>query len=189
VLGFQRRQEVAAAHPRRHGNECPLIAVGATGNSHERPGKRVRVVDVGGAGGRKVPLIGEIGPFRELHAAHELRNQKIQVGVAVAVGVRWEVHRHPRHRGREVRAVIQIESTQIVLVGLSFTAVLTDDHPGDGLEHFASPRHRPRIELPRRDGALARRLRDPDEILRRILGVREVRERRLAGHGDIGAQG
>ena len=129
--------------------------------------ERVRVVDVRGAGRREVALIREVRPLRELHAADELGDQEVEIRVAMAVAVRRHVHRHARDGRREVGAVIEVEAAQVVLVRLSLAAVLADDHARHGLEHFARAHDRPRVELPRRDRALARRLRDADEILRR----------------------
>ena len=89
---------------------------------------------------------------------------------------------------REVGAVIEVEAAQEVLVGLALAAVLRDDDARHGLEHFAVAHERPLVELLRGDRALARRLRDADEILGRVLDVGEVGERPLAGHRHVGVQ-
>ena len=102
--------------------------------------------------------------------------------------VRRHVDRRAGHGHREVAAVIEVESAQEVLVGFALAAVLRDDHARHGLEHFALPHDRPDVELPRGDRALARRLRDADEILGRVLDVGQVRERPLADHGDVGVE-
>ena len=73
----------------------------------------------------------------------------------------------PATRRREVGAVIEVEAAQVVLVRLALAAVLADDDARHGFEHFAGAHDRPRVELPRRDRALARRLRDADEVLGR----------------------
>jgi len=67
--------------------------------------------------------------------------------------------------------------------------VLTDDDSGHGFQHLAGPSHRPRIELTRGDCALARGLRNPDEVLGRILRICEVRKGESAGDRDVGAEG
>src|SRR5439155_16672041 len=120
----------------------------------------VRVIDVGRASGREVALVREIRTLGELNTAHELRNNEIEIGIALAVRVRRQVHRHTSNRRREVGTVIEVESTQIVLVGLSFSAVLADDRAWHGLEHFPGPHEGAGLELLRGNRPLTRRLRD-----------------------------
>jgi hypothetical protein len=100
-----------------------------------------------------------------------------------------KVDRHAGERRGEVGAVIEVEAAKVVLVGLALAAVLTDDDAGDGLEDFARPHDRPRVELSCGDRALTGRLRHTDEVLGRVLHVRQVREGALAGHRHVGIQG
>jgi hypothetical protein len=74
------------------------------------------------------------------------------------------------------------------LVGLSFTAVLTDDQAGDRLEHLACPHHGAGFELRRGDGALARCGGDADQVLCRVLDVGDIPERARARDKDVRAQ-
>ena len=90
-------------------------------------------------------------------AVDELGDQEVDVGVALAVGVRRHVDRHAVHVGREVGAVVEVEAAQEVLVGLAVAAVLRDDQPGHDLEHFAG-RRIGRSRAGSRYDALARRL-------------------------------
>ena len=54
--------------------------------------------------------------------------------------MRRHVNRHARDRGREVRAVIEVESAQVkVLVGFPLAAVLRNDHPGHGFSTGRRP--------------------------------------------------
>src|SRR5689334_15433980 len=69
------------------------------------------------------------------------------------------------NRADEVRAMVEIESAQEILIRLAVAAVLRDDHPGDVLEHFSGPEHRPRLDQLRRDVALARGVRRPHRVL------------------------
>ena len=102
--------------------------------------------------------------------------------------VRRHVHRHAGERRREVGAVIEVEAAQVVLIRLALPAVLTDHDAWHRFEHLSGPHHRARVELPRRDRALARRLRDADEILGRPFRVGEIGEGRLPGDRHVGAQ-
>ena len=136
----------------------------------------------------EVSVLGEIGAFRELHAARELGDQEVEVGVAVAVAMRRHVHRHARDRRREVGAVVEIEAAKVVLVRLALAAVLTDDDAWHRLEDFTGPHDRTRLELARGDRALAGGLRDADEILRRRRRIGEVGEGGLPRDRDVRAQ-
>ena len=139
---------------RRRDQHAPEGVVAAA-DANDRTGERVRVVDVGGARGGEVAVLGEVRALRELDAARELGDEEVEIGIAVAVAVRRHVHRHASDRRREVGAVIEVEAAQVVLVGLALAAVLADDDARDGFEDFAGPHDRPRVELPRGDRALA----------------------------------
>ncbi len=133
----------------------------------------------------KSPRSAKYGPFEYLDPADELWDQEVGVGVTVAVRVRRQVDRHAGNRRREVRAVIQVEAAQIVLVGFPFPAVLADDQPGYGFQQLTGPHDRPRFELLAGHGTLARGECHANEVLRRAFHVNELRERALAGDGDI----
>ena len=105
-------------------------------------------------------LIREVRALGELDPAHELRNEVAHVRIPVAVPVCRHVHRNARHRGGEVRSMIEVEAAQVELIGLPLTTVLADHDAGDGFEDFAGAHDRPHGELARRDRALACRLRD-----------------------------
>ena len=60
--------------------------------------------------------------------------------------------------------------------------------PGTVSSTSPGAHHRPRLELRRRDRALAGRGRDADEILGGVLDVGDVAERGRAGHDDVGVQ-
>ena len=84
--------------------------------------------------------------------------------------------------------MIQVESTQVVLIRFALAAVLADDDARDGLEHFARSHEGPPVELSGRDRALAGRLRDADKVLSRMFDVSQVGKRPFAGDGDVGVQ-
>jgi hypothetical protein len=78
--------------------------------------------------------------------------------------MRVHVYGNAVDAGREVRAVIEIETAQKILIGLAVTAVLGHDESGDRLEQLARTQHRPRLELGARDRALRRRFHVTDEL-------------------------
>jgi hypothetical protein len=79
------------------------------------------------------------------------------------VAVRVHVHRDPVDAGREIRAVVEIEAAQEILVRLAVARVLGHDESGHGLQQFARAHDRSRLELRARDGALAGRLHLADQ--------------------------
>ena len=99
-----------------------------------------------------------------------------------------QVDRHAGNRCREVRPVIEVEPAEVVLIRLAFAAVLADDDAGHGFEDFARAHHRPRVELSAGNCALARGLRDAEEVLRGIGRIRQVGEGALPSHRHVGAQ-
>jgi hypothetical protein len=147
-----------------------------------------RVVDVGGPRGGEIAEVGVVRALGILNAGHQLRDEEVQVRVALAVGVRHHVYWRPRHRHGEVAAVIEVEAAQEVLVRLPLTAVLGNDDAGDRLEHLALPHEGPHLELPAGDGALACRRGDAYQILRRILDVCQIGERPPADDHDLRVQ-
>ena len=149
------RQQGAAAELRRGRQQHAAEIVRAHLEPHDRTIERRGVVDVPGAGGGKVPLLGIVRTLRVLDARHQFRNQEVDVGVALAVRVRRHVHRSAGDGHGEVAAMIEIEPAQEILIGFSLSAVLGDDHAGDGLEDLALAHERPHLELFARDGALA----------------------------------
>ena len=58
------------------------------------------------------------------------------------MGVAAHVDRNAVDGGREVRAVVEIEAPQIVLVGLAAAGVGGDDHAGDGFQQLPLPQER-----------------------------------------------
>ena len=95
----------------------------------------------------------------------------------------------PATVGRKVRAVIEIESAEVVLVRLALAAVLADDDARHRLEHLAGAHHRPRVELSAGDGALTGRLGDARPgCAAGSISVGQVGEGPLAGHRDVGAE-
>ena len=157
-----------------------------------------------GAGRGEVADVGVVGALLVVDLLHQLRNQEVQVGVALSVAVARQVQRDAAEERREVGAVIEIEAAQEVLVGLSGSAVLRRDQAGNRFEHLGGAQQRAALDLRIPDGTLARRVRDADEIVgaishddllhagRRLTGLlralRRIRGRvlgsREAGHDD-----
>jgi hypothetical protein len=79
----------------------------------------------------------------------------IEVSIALPMGMRAHVDRHVVDIDRHIGAVVEIVTTQEVLVGFALAAVLRDDQSGRRLKDFARARHGPRIDLGSRNRDLA----------------------------------
>ncbi len=101
--------------------------------------------------------------------SNELGDQKVDVAVALTVAVRRHVHGQAIHAGGEIRAVVEIEAAQEILVRLTVAAVLGDDEARHHFEHFARTQGRAILELRGEHGADACgvRLRERFHALRR----------------------
>src|SRR5207248_730938 len=109
--------------------------------------KALDQADVKGAYGRKISLIGVIGTLAHIDSADKLRNEEIEVRVALAVRVSAHVDRHVVDRDRKIRTVVEVVAAQEILVGFALTAMLGHDEPRYYFQHFARARHRPRRDV------------------------------------------
>ena len=99
------------------------------------------------------------------------------------------IHRHAVDPGGKVGPVVEIETTEVILVRLAVAAVLADDQSGNELEDLAGPQQRPVLDQLRGDRPLARGVGRPDAVV--VMaghdGGRELALRRLcrAGGGRL----
>lgn len=100
-----------------------------------------------GAGRGEVAFIGEVRPLLYLHGGDRFRNQPIEVGIALAVGVSAHVGRHIINIDREIRAMIEIIAAQEVLVRFALAGMLRHNEPRYSFEHFARAHHGPRVDV------------------------------------------
>ncbi len=77
----------------------------------------------------------------------EFGNDEVEVGVALAVRVRRHIDRHVIDFQREIRAVVQIEGAQEVLVGFPFAGMLSNDQPGDVFQYRCGAQERLTLQL------------------------------------------
>ena len=185
---LHRAQQIPATDLRRRSNQRASPPVLSGAQHGDRALEHVHVIDTDRPGCREVPRFGEIRSLLELHAAHELGNQPVRIGVAVRMGPRRRVHRHTGDAGGKVGAVVEVEAAQVILVRLALSAMLARDESGYCLEHRSRSEDRTRLELPCGDGSLSRRRRDADQVLGRVLDVDEAPEGGTAGDDDVGAQ-
>ena len=188
VIQFDCRQHRPVGQLRRRSRERPGPGVAADADTRHRSIEPIEVVDVGSADGREIPLVGEVRPLLELHAAHELGDDKAEVRVALRVRTRWRVHGHTDDGRGEVGSVIEVEAPQVVLVGFPFPAVLADDQSGHRLEDLADAHHGPYFELTSRDRTLAGGRCNPHQAFLRPLNVLDVAKGHRRRDDDFGVQ-
>gem|GEM_PF-4796407 len=134
---FQRVQQAAARHLGRSGDHGAPVAVLADGGRGDVLHQPVGIGERGHAGRREVAFARRVRTLAVVEAADQLRDQEVQVGPALAVGVAALVDRHAVDPGREVGAVVEVEAAQVELVGLAFAAVLAGDQSGRDFEQLA----------------------------------------------------
>ncbi len=88
---------------------------------------------------REVALVREIRSFFDADRCDQFRDEEIQVGIPLTVGVSAHVDRHVVDRDCEISAVVEIEAAQEILVGLAVAAVLRDDQAGYNFKRFGGP--------------------------------------------------
>jgi hypothetical protein len=92
-----------------------------------------------------------------LHAADGLGDEEVQIGVALAVGVRAEVDRHAVDEQRDVGTMVGVEAAQEVLLGLAAAGVLANHQPGHEPDHVGRAPVRAQLEVLGRNQDLRRR--------------------------------
>ncbi len=185
VVQLEGPEERASEGRSRTREEAAAVASAAEREIEDRLLERVDVVDVDRAGGREVALVREIRALLVLDARHELGDQEVVVGVSLSVCVRRHVHRHARDRRRDVRAVVEVEPAQVVLVRLALAGVLADQEARYGLEDVRGAVDLALGDLVGRDDPHRGRVRDADEVVHGRVEVREVVKRALPRHDDV----
>ncbi len=158
-------EEVAPGGAQRPGEEAARVAEVAAGNLGESLRQRVGVVDVGRSCRGEVALVREIGTLEVLDALDQLRDQEVQIGVALAVRVAAQVERDAVEGGEEVGPVVEVEAAQEVLVRLPGAAVLRDHQARNELQHLARAQDGPVLDQLAGDLPRARGLGRPDAAL------------------------
>ena len=94
----------------------------------------------------KSPYSTWYGPFQP-RRLDRLRDEEVQVGVSLPVGVAPQVHGQPVDEQRDIGAVVGVEAPQEVLLGLSSSLVLPEDEAGDQAQHVGRPTLRAQLEV------------------------------------------
>jgi hypothetical protein len=132
-LCFDRAEEVTAGDGGARGRHPPVVAVLA-GLHLQQAFVQVTLERVARVpGGGEVTDAGLVGPLAVLDVVDHLGNDRVEIEIALAVAMGAQVERHALEAGREVGAMVEVEATQEVLVGLAGTRMLSD---GGARHHF-----------------------------------------------------
>ena len=122
-----RAQGLGPAHKR-------LVVVQRAAGEHDLVGDHVGHVHVVRGHRPEIPDRRVIGPLGVVEPVGELRDDEVQVRIALAMGVGRTVDRHVVEEVGDVGAVVQVESPRQVLVGLALAGVDGDHQPRYGLQ-------------------------------------------------------
>ena len=114
------------------------------------------------ARGRKIADIGEIGPLAVIDPLQRFGNHEVEIEITLAMAMRAHVDRHAVDETGEIRAVIEVEAAQEILVRLARSRMLRGDDAGHILHQFTRPADRHIVEIGIADGALRSRNGDAD---------------------------
>ena len=79
----------------------------------------------------EVPIFGEVRPLQNIDHLHRFRDHEVEVRIALAMGVAPQVHGQPVDEQRQIGAVVGVEASDQILLGLAAPLVLGDDQAGD----------------------------------------------------------
>ncbi len=117
-----------------------------------------------------------IRPLGVVETLEQLRNDEVEIGIALAMSIARPVDRHVVDEIGEVDTVIEIETAQQILVGLAFAGMHRNSQAGYRFEELTDPIDRSKIQLLLGDPTLARGLGNADQVLarcghRNVLGL------------------
>ena len=95
----------------------------------------------------KIADIGIVRPLPERDIVNELRDDPIEIHIALAVGMGGKIDRDAINKTGEIRAMVEIEATQKILIGFPGATVLRHDHARHDLQDFSRAQKGPGFEL------------------------------------------
>jgi hypothetical protein len=115
--------------------------------------------------GGKIADIRIVRSLPEGDIIKELRDDPIKVHIALAVGMGGEVDGYAIDKTGEIRAMIQIEATQKILIGFPGATVLCHDHTRNDLQNFSWAQERTDFKLGLAHPTFGGRPGNPREII------------------------
>jgi hypothetical protein len=149
------------------------------------PAPREPQLVAGAAGDREVALPRIERTFDDTERLDELRDDEMEIGVAVAVEVACLVDRNARSRELDVLPFARVEAAEEHLLGVAVTALVGEEDAGGELEEVGSVLARHTTELADAEvevaGAAARHGRSPAHVDRLLVRLRRVLRRGARG--------
>ena len=124
---FQRIHQIAVGSLRCVRQQKPTVTETANPDLGHRTLEPVRQQDVHRTSSGEVTVFRRVRTFPVLHTIDEIRNQEIQIAVALPMSMRTLIDRHSVDTDRQIGSMIKIHATQKILIRLTFTAVLGHD--------------------------------------------------------------
>ncbi len=149
----------------KHGEEPTVVAILANGTQGYVLRQTIKVLDIGRTGGGKVAVLRVIRAFCVIQLLNQLGNQEIEIGVTLAVGMGRKVYWHPIKIRRKIGSVIEVKTSQEILVRFTSSGMLSDDNTGDSLQDFTRTENRTLRNLLLPNGSLGRRAADADQAI------------------------
>jgi hypothetical protein len=84
-------------------------------------------VEIDGADGREVAILGGVGPLAIVQPVDQLGHDEVQIRVPLAVGMRRHVDGDTVDRQRQIAPVVDVDPPDGVLARLALAAVLHGD--------------------------------------------------------------
>ena len=171
VILFRAVEQIARTELLRCAENGPPIGMRATFHLEEILRQRLGKFHMGICSRAKVADIRVIRTFFEIHPLHKLRDDGVHVRVALAVRVRWQVQRHIVEENGDIRAMVEIEAAQKILVGLAAAGVLRDDEAGNRLQNLSRTKNRTILDLRCAHRSLGAGFGNADQVILTALHV------------------
>jgi hypothetical protein len=152
-FAFAAHEQHAAANRARVAERKPPKAILSCGHARERPIEAGEEMKLRAAGAPEISDLRVVHAELVIHEVDELRNEEIEIGVALPVAMRREIERHSVQPRLEVGSVVEVEAAHEVLVRLAVARMLRHDHPRHRLQQLAFARDRAEPELGGADAA------------------------------------
>ncbi len=188
VIRFAAVKQIARTELLRDAEHAALIAIHAAFHRDEVLRQRLVKHQMGRSGRTVIAHVRVIRAFLVIQPLHEFRDDGVHVGVTLAMRVRRQIERHVVEENGEVRAVIEIEAAQEILVRLSAAGVLRDDDAGNGFQNFARAQNGTFLNLCRAHRSLCGRIGDANQAILSACDdrFRQTHRQRRVGVGDRG---
>ena len=122
-------------------------------------------MDIGRTCGTEITFVRVVGSFAVIHGLYQLRDQEIEIGIALSMCIGRHIDWQAVDEGREVGAMVKVVATQPILVCLAIAGMLRHHHAGHGLQDLTGAQQGQIGQSISVDHALGRRVRAADMVV------------------------